>query len=277
MRRLFKYLKPYATLIVLAIVLLFVQANADLALPDYLSKIVNNGIQQSGVEHAVPKAVRQSEMDRLLIFMNAEEKERVLADYLLVEPSTADAVQYLADYPALADETIYVLIEVDRDEIDALNPIMAKAWAVVSGIEQMIADPSTAPPMGGDFDFDPSMIPAGMDVFDMLARIPPAQLTEMSAGMNEMFATLGDSMVTQMAVGAVKNEYEALGMDTAKVQRDYLLRTGSTMLLISLLGGACTVAVGFLASRTAAGAARNIRKEIFKKVGLNSKESVICT
>jgi ATP-binding cassette subfamily B multidrug efflux pump len=37
-------------------------------------------------------------------------------------------------------------------------------------------------------------------------------------------------------------------------------------LLISLLGGACTISVGFLASRTAAGAARDIRKEAFKKV-----------
>jgi ATP-binding cassette subfamily B protein len=62
MLRLIKYLKPYALLIILSIGLLFVLAFADLALPDYLSRIVNNGIQQSGVENAVPKAIRQSEM-----------------------------------------------------------------------------------------------------------------------------------------------------------------------------------------------------------------------
>jgi ATP-binding cassette subfamily B protein len=55
-------------------------------------------------------------------------------------------------------------------------------------------------------------------------------------------------------------------MDTSKQQTDYILRIGGTMLLISLLGGACTIAVGFLASRTAAGAARDIRKATFKKV-----------
>jgi len=60
MLRLIKYLKPYALLITLSITLLFIQANADLALPDYLSKIINNGIQQNGVENAVPKAIRQS-------------------------------------------------------------------------------------------------------------------------------------------------------------------------------------------------------------------------
>jgi ATP-binding cassette subfamily B multidrug efflux pump len=266
MLRLIKYLKPYTLLILLAITLLFVQANADLALPDYLSKIVNNGIQQNGVENAVPKAIRQSEMEKLFIFMSAEDRALVLDDYILVDSTSPDADQYLEDYPALAKEPIYMLGEVDKAEIDILNPIMGKALLVVSRIEQMIADPSSAPPLGEDFKFDPSMIPAGMDVFDMLARIPPAQFTEMSAGMDKMFAALGDSMINQMAVGVVKNEYEALGMDTAKVQRDYLLRTGGTMLLISLLGGTCTVTVGFLASRTAAGAARDIRKEIFKKV-----------
>ena len=66
MLRLLKYLKPYTLLILLTIVLLFVQANADLALPDYLSGIVNVGIQQGGVENAVPDAIRQSQMDKLL-------------------------------------------------------------------------------------------------------------------------------------------------------------------------------------------------------------------
>ncbi len=84
--------------------------------------------------------------------------------------------------------------------------------------------------------------------------------------MNEMFSTLGDSMVTQMAVGAVKTEYEALGMDATAIQRNYILRTGGIMLIISLIGGVSTIITGYLASKTAAGAARDIRKDVFKKV-----------
>ncbi len=266
MLRLIKYLKPYALLIILSIALLFVLANADLALPDYLSKIINNGIQQSGVENAVPKAIRQSEMDRLFIFMSSEEKALVLEDYVLVEPTSPNADPYLEQYPALADEPIYVLNEIDQAKIDLLNPITGKALVVVSGIEQMIADPSKALPLGEGFDFDPSQIPPGMDVFDLLGMMPAEQLSQMSSATNEMFASLGDNMITQMAVSAVKTEYEALGMDTGKLQTDYILRIGGTMLLISLLGGACTISVGFLASRTAAGAARDIRKAVFKKV-----------
>jgi len=266
MLRLIKYLKPYTLLILASIVLLFVQANADLALPDYLSRIVNNGIQQNGVENAVPGAIRQSEMEKLFIFMSTDEVALVLDDYLLIDSTSPEAEQYSGKYPALADEPIYVLKDVDQAEIDLLNPIMGKALVVVSGIEQMMADPSKAAAMGQDFGFDPSRIPAGMDVFELLGKMPPEQLSQMSAAINERFATLGDSMINQMAVSSVKNEYEALGMDTGELQNDYILRIGGTMLLISLLGGACMIAVGYLASRTAAGVARDIRKDVFQKV-----------
>jgi ATP-binding cassette subfamily B multidrug efflux pump len=266
MLRLVKYLRPYIFLILMTIALLFVQANADLALPDYLSRIVNNGIQQSGVENAVPVAIRQSQMDKLLVFMSEEDRALVLDSYDLVEPGSPEAEQYVEEYPALADEPIYLLKNVDQATVDSLNPIMGRAWLVVSGIEQMIADPSQAPPMGEEFAFDPSMIPEGVDVFSLLAQMPAAQRAQMGARITETFATLGDSMINQMAVTAVKAEYEALGMDTAKLQRDYIVRTGGMMLLISLLGGACTISVGYLASRTAAGAARDIRKDAFAKV-----------
>jgi ATP-binding cassette subfamily B multidrug efflux pump len=266
MLRLVKYLRPYVLLIVIAIALLFVQANADLALPDYLSKIVNNGIQQGGVENAVPVAIRKSKMDRLLIFVSPEDQTLVLDSYVLVEPTSPEAEQHIEDYPALADVPIYVLGEVDQATVDLLSPIMGKAFLVISGIEQIMADPSQAGAMGEAFGFDLSRIPQGVDVFVLLERMPAAQRAQMSQTITEQFAALGESMINQMAVAAVKAEYEALGMDTAKLQRDYIVRTGGLMLLISLLGGACTIVVGFLASRTAAGAARDIRRDTFAKV-----------
>jgi ATP-binding cassette subfamily B multidrug efflux pump len=267
MLRLIKYLKPYTLLILLSITLLFVQANADLALPDYLSKIVNNGIQQNGVENAVPIAIRKSEMDRLVLFMSTEDQALVLKNYVLVDPTSSQNIEeYLKDYPALANEPIYVLQDVKQTEIDALNPIMGKALVVVSYIEKMISDPTSAPPLGEGFGFDLSKIPAGMDAFDMLAKIPADQLSMMSTAIDEKFAALGPKMVNQMAVSVVRTEYTALGMDTNKLQTNYILHTGGMMLLISLLGGVCTIAVGYLASRTAAGAARDIRIAAFKKV-----------
>jgi ATP-binding cassette subfamily B multidrug efflux pump len=273
MLRLIKYIKPYTLLVLLTIVLLFVQANADLALPDYLSKIVNNGIQQGGVENAVPLAIRQSTMDRLSLFMSEDDRALVLSSYTLVDQNSPDYEQYLEEYPALAQESVYVRNEIDRSEVDQLNPILGRALIVVSSIEQLLSDPSRAAEMAESLGFDLSMLPPGMDIYAVLSQLPEAQRSQMTSAIQERFDVLGDSMINQMAVAAVKSEYEALGMDTAELQSQYIRGTGITMLLISLLGGVCTVAVGYLAAKTAAGSARDIRKAVFRKVeGFSSTE-----
>ena len=266
MLRLAKYLKPYLLLILFAIALLFVQANADLALPDYMSDIVNYGIQQGGVVDAVPMAIRQSEMSRLLAFMSTDDQTAVLADYTLVDKNAADYSTDLAKYPNLANEPVYVLKNVDQAEINKLNPIMGKALLVVSGLEQALADPTKAQAMGQSLGFDLSKIPPGTDVFAMLQKLPPATLAAMTATIDQKFATLGDKMIVQMAAGAVKTEYVALGMKTSDLQTSYILRIGTLMLLLTLLSGACTIAVGYLSARTAAGLARDLRRNVFERV-----------
>ena len=266
MLRLAKYLKPYLLLILVAIALLFVQANADLALPDYMSNIVNYGIQQGGVANAVPMAIRQSEMNRLVAFMTADNKTAVLADYTLVDKNSADYAADVKLYPVLATEPIYVLNKIDKTEITKLNPVMGKALLVVSSIELALADPTKAQALGQGLGFDLSKIPPGVDIFAMLQKLPPATLDKMTASIDAKFATLGDSMIVQMAAGAVKTEYGALGMDTTKLQTRYILNVGMLMLLLTLLSGACTIAVGYLAARTAAGLARDLRHNVFERV-----------
>ena len=41
--------------------LLAVQASCELSLPTYTSNIINIGIQQGGIENAVPEIIRKSE------------------------------------------------------------------------------------------------------------------------------------------------------------------------------------------------------------------------
>jgi ATP-binding cassette subfamily B protein len=266
MLRILKYLKPYTGLILVAVVLLFVQANADLALPDYMSKIINNGIQQGGVENAVPQALRQSTMDKLVLFMSAEDKALILSHYTLADRNSADYETLVEKYPVLADEPIYVLDAVDKATLEQMNPILVKAWLVTASLERIATDPQAAAAMGQALGFDLSKLPPGVDIFTLLANLPPAQAAQISTFINQRFATLGDSMINQMAVGAVKAEYAALGMDTDKLQTDYILRIGGLMLLLTLLSIACTIAVGFLSARTAAGLARDLRREVFRKV-----------
>jgi ATP-binding cassette subfamily B multidrug efflux pump len=266
MLRLLKYLKPYLFLILLAIALLFVQANADLALPDYMSKIVNIGIQQGGVENAIPVAVRQIEMNKLTVFMSAADKTRALSDFTLVDKNSPVYLANVKLYPDLAQEPIYILNKISSAETTWLNPVMGKSFLIVSGIQQVLADPAKAAAMGTSMGFDLSKLPPGLDVFSILAQLPPAQLTQLSSTFDAKFAALGDSMIVQAAAAPVKDEYMALGMDAGKLSSNYILNIGVLMLLVTLLSGSCTILVGYLAARTAAGLARDLRRNVFKRV-----------
>ena len=267
MLRLIKYLKPYLSLILIAVILLFVQANSDLALPDYMSKIVNNGIQQGGVENAIPIAIRQSEMNKVATFLSAENKALVLRDYDLVDKSSVDYDKYVPQFPALAKEPIYVLKSIDNVEINLLKQVISKALVIVSFIQQAIADPAKATAMGQGLGLDISKIPTGTDIFTMLSKLPPAQLAMMTNAIDQKFTTLGESMITQMAIAFVKTEYATLGMDTAMLQTNYIIRIGILMLLLTLLSVACTIVVGWLSARTAAGLSRDLRRNVFQRVG----------
>jgi ATP-binding cassette subfamily B multidrug efflux pump len=266
MIRLLKYLKPYLLLILLAIALLFVQANADLALPDYLSKIVNIGIQQGGVPDAIPVAIRQTEMNKLTIFMSAEDKSRVLSDYTLVDKNSASYAADVKLYHDLAQEPVYVLNTINKTETTWLNPVVGKAILGVSSIEQVMADPTKAAAIATSMGFDLSKLPAGMDIFTVLGKLPVEQLSKLSSTFESKFAALGDSMIIQAAAAPIKAEYVTLGMDTGKLSTDYIIHIGMLMLLVTLLSGTCTIIVGYLSARTAAGLARDLRRNVFQKV-----------
>lgn len=79
MLKLIRYLKPYTVFIVVAVALLFVQAMTELALPDYMSNIVNVGIQQGGIEDAIPEVVSKETFDDVSLFMSQEERQQVLS------------------------------------------------------------------------------------------------------------------------------------------------------------------------------------------------------
>ena len=268
MLRILKYLKPFIPLLLMAIVLLFVQANADLALPDYMSRIVNIGIQQGGVEETVPQAVRAGTMQRIGLFLTDAQKSEVTAQYTLVDSSSPDYQTYVKQYPALADEPIYILKTADAAALERLGALMDKPLLIVNGIEQMQANPSQASQFAGMMGgFDPSKLPPGVDIFTALAGMPEAQRTQINTLMDQRFAALGgDKAIAQAAAGVIKAEYEALGMDTVAIQNNYLLRVGGLMLLITLVSAAATIAVGFLAARMASGMARDVRRAFFDKV-----------
>ena len=204
MLRLLKYLKPFVLLIVLTIMLLFVQAFADLALPSYMANIVNVGIQQGGVETAVPEAVRQSTMDKLTLFMSPADKSRVLSDCTLVDKSSPDYATYVVKYPTLAQEPVYVLNQVSTEEITWLNPVMGQAILIYSGIEQTLADPAKVAAMASSMGFDLSKLPPGVDIYTVLAKVPYEQLSKKLSPYSAKFAAMGENVIVQAAAAPIK-------------------------------------------------------------------------
>ena len=266
MKSLLKYLKPYWGLVVISIVLLFAQAMADLSLPNYMSDMVNVGIQQGGIETAVPSALRAAQMDKLVLFLSEEETTNVMAAYDLVDENSSAFEQTAADYPAIADEPVYVLKDIDEAELERLNPIMGKALLALSGIEEAISDPESAQALAERSGFDLSLLPAGMDIFTLLQQMPVEQVAQIKDSIDAGFSAMDDETIVQAAASVVKAEYIALGVDTDKIQVDYLLKTGLIMLLVTLVTVICTITVGLLGARTGAAVARDVRKAVFEKV-----------
>lgn len=123
MLNIFKYLKKSALSIIAIAALLAIQAVCDLSLPDYTAKIVNVGIQQGGVEYAVPEAIRQSEMERILAAVESDASDTVMNFY-----SPADkTVQNLANYPLLDREPLYLLEPVNKDTMAEIEQILGES------------------------------------------------------------------------------------------------------------------------------------------------------
>ncbi len=249
---------------ILTIVLLFVQAICDLSLPDYMSNIVNVGIQQGGVENAVPKVIKSSEMKKLFIFMNDDEKNIVEDNYTLLDKdnlTTDDYNKYVKDYPELKNESIYKL-NAKEDEIEKLNDIFGKPMLIVSMLESQ--------GLGGIPGMD-NLIPQGVDSssidqFEMLSMMPQEQIDSMLSNVDEKLSDMPESMITQAATSYVKEQYKEIGINTDKLQSNYVIIAGIKMVGIALISMAATVVVSFIAARVAAALGRNLRKDVFNKV-----------
>jgi len=265
MIRLLKYLKPYVLYVIAAIVLLFVMANADLALPDYLSRIVNVGIQQNGIDSVIPQYIRKSQLDNMILFFDDQESALVYDAYQLVDETSPGYDELIQTVPALASEPVYVLKDLPRDELDLLKPVMSRGLLILFGIQQVMDNPDRAKQMLGDLPFDPSQIPQGMDIFSIL-KMAPEGLDTIKQRITEQFQSMPDTLVTQLTSEAIREEYQSMGIDLGKIQTNYILRTGGVMVLLSILSGVTNVSVSFLAARTSASVARDIRKDVFTKV-----------
>ncbi len=225
-----KYAKPYTAMIVIAIGLLFAVAYFSLAVPNYLANIVNIGIEQGGVQNAVPQAMNSTEMSHLKLFLSPDEAINVLGNYTLY---SANSPQYLKEYPANQNISIYLLnSNVTQDDINTLNNVMGSALLVVSFIDQINQNPSIVTNLSIGLtsaeEEQLASIPQG-EMYNFIEVLPLTLRENFTSSITARLSPLGSQAVNTAASAVILSIYMNLGMNTNEYQLNYILGVGLLM------------------------------------------------
>jgi ATP-binding cassette subfamily B protein len=254
------YLKECLGSLVLVILLFVLQVQCDLAIPSYTRDMVDIGISQSGIPDAVPERLSQQTFRDVTLLM-PDADVTVLADSYRREDSNAPAAvqALLLSFPRSEDK---------KGQRAHLSEILRTPMALlaIGPIAERLPEDTPA-----EMRERVEAMAAEFDITKIRAAeaANPAAKDEILKNVDAEFDKLGefaDMQLNTYSTMRVQMEYKALGMDTNKIQKDYLYKTGGMMLLLSLASIICGIIVVLLASRAAAGVARNLRARLFSRV-----------
>ncbi len=229
--RTFAFLRRHKANVLIALVLLMLQAYSELTLPSIMSGIVDIGISRGGIQSVVPDKVTEVDLSDVELFLSPDELELVEGSYS--KPDSKGVRTF--------DGT-----EDDRGEIEGF---LGEAEMVVYQLRE-----------GG--------VKGGLST---LASHMGSESTVISPAdvRAKVVAKLGDegeAMIASQAIGFVKLAYDNAGVDVGALQTDYLIREGATMLGYALAAALCALAAAYNASRTAAKVARDLRHDVYERV-----------
>ena len=236
--KLIKYLKGFLVPMIFLVAILGVRVVAELALPTYTSNIVDKGIQQSGIEDAVPEKISEKSFRELQLFMTDDEIKKVSSKYA-------------------KDGDVYKLDTINDKERSELNDILKNTMTVVSGAKSE--------------NLDLAKVEEGVK----LGLVKKASLIEQK---NKSISDLGSSadMITKQAgIRYVKEEYRNnVGIDTNEIRKNYLKEVGIMMIIVTFISGIGSIISNFIASRISSKIAYNLREKLYNKVLSFSKQDI---
>ena len=236
--KLIKYLKGFLVPMIFLVAILGVRVVAELALPTYTSNIVDKGIQQSGIQDAVPEKISEKSFKELQLFMTDDEIKKVTAKYT-------------------KDGDVYKLDSISEQERSELNDIFKNAMTIVSGAKSE--------------NLDLDKVAEGVK----LGLVKKDSLIEQK---NKSISDLGSSadMITKQAgVRYVKEEYRNnVGIDTNEIRKNYLKEVGIMMIIVTFISGIGSIISNFIASRISSKIAYNLREKLYNKVLSFSKQDI---
>lgn len=240
MFKIIRYMKNQWYWVLLIIALLVVQAQCDLSLPEYTSKIIDTGIQNRGMEYGIPERIRAEEYEAIAMLLTADEQEA------------------WADIYDAQDDKVYVLnIAGDNKACEQAEEEFRMGILMHVAMERMQEENSSAAVSNSL-----KILESSMTDNEMREQI----ILEMRAQLEEQMNQVGDTMLQSMVISYAADEYQAAGGDMDALQQKYLLVTGGKMLAVTLLMVAAAIASGFLSARVGAGIGMTLRENVFRKV-----------
>lgn len=284
MLRLFKNMKSYLHYVVIIILLLVVQAFCDLALPDYTSKIIDTGIQNSGIEHIAPEWISEDEYALAEIFMTDEEKSEWENLYTHIESNNRYEYKDGLKKSQLedADENLLTALLMNYQ----LSNVDEKTFREY--FKTMVQDPNIDIDSMSTEDLM-KMIP-GVEITSHKAENTSGELVEYydirnvfkamteSGKMQESdvmkvreeaedkLSAVGSTMTKSMGIAFAKQCDTDAGLDIEKTQKTYLIISGLKMLAVALILTVCSVIAAYFASIVGSGVGRDLRGKVFSQV-----------
>ena len=303
--RIIQYLKSSKVAVLLITLLLIVQAFADLSLPRYTSDLVDVGIQQGGIEHASPDEM-SADTFNYICMLAGEDTEQVIRDSYEQNTAGENEASAGENGTRAGENEAsnYILSEYGKENRAELDSAIALPLVLVHMSDIMgdasSSDASSSGASASDassgvsgesnnaaYSLSSFEAPSSSSNVAALAQnamqsgsfdgaqlysayesgaISKAEIQSFIDQARQTYGVIDDSLIQQQAIEAVKAEYEALGMDLGVIQLQYLAWLGAQMLGVAALMVAASISVGFVASRTAAKIARNLRERLFEKV-----------
>lgn len=270
MLKLKRYLKPYIALFLGAIILLFGQALLELTLPNYMSDIVNVGLQQGGITYSAPDAIDAQSMQLMQLFMS--EEDRATIDGVYTQLSEGEQLTELQKtFPKLQPGD-YALIEEHAGGID--GAFSRASYALVQAMESIAGQSEQSIGAISTETDSESSSEGTVDMAALHQLLPLLQNEEMlSAEVKDAIdsaiqaaAVTPESMISQTGPVMVKSIYQFLGADTDAIQTNYIIVDGLKMLGLTVLLTGCAIGAGFCLAQLGAGVGRDLRRDVFARV-----------
>jgi hypothetical protein len=277
MLKVLKNLKNSFISVVFIVLLLFVQAQADLKLPDYTSKIVNTGIQAGGIETAVPEIISKDDFETILMF--TENKEDITNNYTLVGTELTSQEQKIVNKYIGKDKTVeagsaYILNDINKEEKENLATKLATPLLDVLTITNEETANQIKSQMTANMPEQQKVYIQDKSIKEILSIMPEEQKNEVLEKFTSKINEMSDSIKSQAAVSAIKQMYKNIGIDTDKIQNRYIIMAGFQMLGVALVSMVSAIIIMLLSARVAAKLSKTLREKVFAKVLSFSNEEL---